>query len=40
MCMTVPTQAYQAGVEALMNSAQLRVSLPPLTFVFNFLISR
>lgn len=40
MCMTVPTQAYQAGVEALMNSAQLRVSLPPLTFVINFLISR
>lgn len=25
MCMTVPAQAFQAGVEALMNSSQLRV---------------
>jgi len=36
MCMTVPAQAYQAGVEALMNSSQLRVGPSLFTFTINF----
>ena len=36
MCMTVPAQAYQAGVEALMNSSQLRVRPSSFTFTINF----
>jgi len=35
MCMTVSAQAYQAGVEALINSLQLQVR-PLFTFTTNF----
>ena len=38
MCMTVPAQVYQAGVEALMNSSQLQVH-SSFTFTINLFVT-